>query len=146
MFQPGWEKGANEIGHNLAGERPKFGHNLVRERQKIWRSLERERYKIWAQFCGRSMKTWAQICKFFSSQNEKKKNMYIICEFFFSFPIREGRNGVRVGRKTVRAGRSTLRNMPSWSTGLHEAIQPVDTCAVFLLFFHRIVCYVMNNR
>ena len=73
-------QGVQEIGHNLARERPKFGHILVRKRQKIGHSLERERpftrerpkfkhtptregHKIWAQFCGRSMKTCAQICK-----------------------------------------------------------------------------------
>ena len=35
-------QGANEIGHNLAREQPKFGHNLVRERHIIGHSLERE--------------------------------------------------------------------------------------------------------
>ena len=39
-------QGAQETGHNLAHECPKFGHNPACERNKIW-----------AQFCGRFMKT-----------------------------------------------------------------------------------------
>ena len=54
-------QGAEEIGHNLARDRPKFGHNLVR--QKIGHSLD---FRAWttksgrAHFHVRTAKIWAQ--------------------------------------------------------------------------------------
>ena len=46
-------RGAKEIGHNLARERPKFGHNLVRKQLKIGHSSERELRKFRQNFCDR---------------------------------------------------------------------------------------------
>ena len=95
----GKERGAEEIGRNLAREQPKFGHNPARERNEVW-----------AQFSGRSMKTRAQTCMHFT--------VHQLSEYTEAETICIKRVLCKSGRAQGRAGRSTLINLPSWNTGV----------------------------